>query len=57
MASISSMVGINEEKRNDPNELCDNLRILLNSQAAGDMSQLHEINSIIAKLYELEILL
>lgn len=36
----------------DPNELCDRLRALLASRAAGNMNHVQEINSLIAELRE-----
>lgn len=48
---------VNEEKEpDDPNELCNRLRLLINSQIADNVNHMHEINSIVAKLAELEIL-
>lgn len=40
----------------DPNKLCDRLRLLLSSQIVGNMEHGEEINTIIAKLRELEII-
>lgn len=46
--------GTNNEMQNDPNELCEKLRRLINSSITGNGNHTLEINSIIAKLYELE---
>lgn len=40
----------------DPNKLCDRLRLLLSSQIVGNMEHVEEINSIFMKLRELEII-
>lgn len=40
----------------DPNELCNRLRLLLTSQIACDAKCVKEINTIIIKLYDLDIL-
>lgn len=45
--------GTNNETQNDPNELCVKLRLLMNSSITGKGNHTLEINSIIAKLYEL----
>lgn len=42
---------------NNPNELCDRLRILLSAVIVGDVKHVEEMNAIIMKLHELEILL
>lgn len=46
-----------EKKTIDPNELCNQLRLLLTAQNAGNANHTEEINTIIAKLHELEILI
>lgn len=38
----------------DPNELCDRLKLLISSRAAGNTNHMQEINSIIEELRELE---
>lgn len=40
----------------DPNELCDRLRLLIASRAAGNSNHIQEINSIISELRELDII-
>lgn len=40
----------------NPNELCDRLRLLLTSQLVG-VNQIEEINTIISKLHDLDILI
>lgn len=40
----------------DPNDLCTQLRLLINASIAGKVNRTCEINSIIAKLHELEII-
>lgn len=40
----------------DPNELCDRLRLLLASQQAGHNSHINEINSIVEELREAQII-
>lgn len=40
------------EYYDDPNELCDRLRLLISSQQAGNTNHSHEINSIIEELME-----
>lgn len=42
---------------NNPNELCERLRILLSTMFEGDVNYVEEINAIIMKLREQEILL
>lgn len=37
----------------DPNELCERLRLLISSRAAGNTNHLQEINSIVEELREL----
>lgn len=44
------------EYSNNPNELCDRLRLLLTSQIAG-ANQMEEINTIISKLHDLDIII
>lgn len=55
-SSSTIAIETNNEMQNDPNELCVKLRSLINSSIAKNMDHTHEINSIIAKLHELEIL-
>lgn len=43
-------------KNHDPNELCDRLRILLTTQIAGNVNQMQEIQTIIAELRNLEVI-
>lgn len=40
----------------DPNELCDRLKLLISSKSAGNTNHNSEINSIIEELYELDII-
>lgn len=47
---------IDERMQNDPNKLCIRLKLLIKSKNAGNMQHAHEINSIMAKLRELEII-
>lgn len=42
---------------NEPNELCDKLKQLISSMVVGDVNHAQEINAIIMKLREQEILL
>lgn len=38
----------------DPNELCDRLRLLISSRMDGDSNHMQEINSIVEELRELK---
>lgn len=40
----------------NPNELCDRLRFLLTSQNAGNVNHVEEINTILAALHDLDII-
>lgn len=44
------------EYYDDPNELCDRMRLLMASQAAGNSNHNQEINSIIEELHERNII-
>lgn len=45
------------EYYDDPNELCDWMRLLKSSQTAGNTNHTQEINSILEELYERKIIL
>lgn len=46
-----------ESMQNDPNKICIRLKVLLNSKNMDNMQHTQEINSIISKLRELEIII
>lgn len=50
----SQSIETNKEKNRDPNELCNNLRMLLSS--AGDLNSMQMINAILEELHDLEII-
>lgn len=52
----SKEVGRNEESQYNSNELCKRLRLLLTSRIVGSVDHTPEINTIIAELRELKIL-
>lgn len=41
---------------NSPNELCERLRLLMTSEIAGHAHQIEEINTIISRLHDLDVL-
>lgn len=51
--NYSILTGKNNEIHYDPNDLCEKLKTLINSQFEGHEHQTHEISSIIAKLREM----
>lgn len=54
--TTSSDAKTNNEMQFDPNQLCDKLRVLMNSPVADSLHQKREISFIIKKLRELEII-
>lgn len=55
--STKQFVNINSKSFNDPNELCDRLRQILSSLTVYDERYIDEMNAIIMKLRELDLLL
>lgn len=54
--SLLTTTSANNEMQNDPNKLCVQLRLLINSSIATNADHTHEITTIIAKLRDLEII-
>lgn len=56
LAANKSRSAREKEKEHDPNELCNRLRLLVTAQIAGNVNKMQEINSIIAELRDLGII-
>lgn len=53
----STVAKVDDSKSiNNVNELCDRLRVLLSSMTTNELKNREEINAIMMKLYDLEIL-